>query len=55
METIELDITKLSHVRFLYQEDLFVAILVDSKDFPILRGYGKTKTEALNDLHFNLL
>ena len=47
--------SELKYIRFENNNNEYVAILVDQQEFEILRGYGKSKIEALNDLHNNLI
>lgn len=50
-----INIEHLKHLQFKRTIEGYTAILVDSTDFEILKGYGKTITEAINDLHHNLI
>ncbi|MBL4670215.1 MAG: hypothetical protein HRT73_12435 [Flavobacteriales bacterium] len=47
--------SELKHLKFETKNSEFIATLVDEQQFEILKGYGKTKTEAINDLHNNLI
>ena len=48
-------ISDLKYLKFETQNSEFIATLIDEQEYEILKGYGKTKTEALNDLHNNLI
>ena len=45
----------LKHIMVEENSDGFVATLVDNSGFEIVRGFGSDTTEALNDLHSNLI
>jgi hypothetical protein len=45
----------LKHVRFHIVEDNYEVSLVDFQGYEILKGYGMTPEDAINDLHSNLL
>jgi len=45
----------LKYLKFEILNNEYVAILIDEQDYEILKGYGKTQIEALNDLHRNLI
>lgn len=45
----------LKHLRFENLNNKHIAILVDQQEYEILKGYGNSKSEALNDLHSNLI
>lgn len=46
---------ELSHIRVSETENGFVVALTDTEGFEIVRGFGETITDALNDLHSNLI
>jgi hypothetical protein len=46
---------ELSNIRVSETETGFVVALVDGEEFEIVRGFGDTITEALNDMHSNLI
>ncbi len=46
---------QLRHLKFEKQNDQHVVTLVDSNQNEIIKGYGKTAIEAVNDLHSTLL
>lgn len=55
IETEKEIIIDLKHIKFEEKEDQYIATLIDEDQYEILKGYGTTKTEALNDLHQSLL
>lgn len=57
MQLIEnaLKVNFLKYISFEYGNESYIAILKDDSGFPILKGYGKTRLDALNDLHHNLI
>ena len=48
-------INNLKHITFEKLPNEYVASLVDSKGNKIVRGYGSTTIEAINNLHSNFL
>ncbi|MBQ4914574.1 hypothetical protein J8L85_09025 [Maribacter sp. MMG018] len=56
-EFIEMNINtnELKHLSFNRKEGQYIVSLLDSDKYAVLRGYGKTPTEAINDLHAGLL
>lgn len=54
-ESMHISLTELNNIKFEEIGTAFVAILIDTKNHPIIRGYGKTRIAALNDLHSCLL
>lgn len=59
LETIGQDICnntgQLEHLKFELINNQHVATLVDSTGYEIVKGYGDTAIEAINDLHSTLL
>ena len=47
--------TKLKHLKFEQINNEYVATLIDSSGYEIIKGYGREIIEAINDLHCNLL
>lgn len=47
--------SELKHLKFENKNNEHIVTLVDQQEFEILKGYGNSKIEALNDLHSNLL
>ncbi len=57
MQLIE-DVLKtdfLKYISFEYGDEGYIAILKDETGFSILKGYGYSRLEALNDLHHNIV
>lgn len=54
-ESVHISLTELNNIKFEEIGTAYVAILIDTKNHPIIRGYGKTRIAALNDLHSCLL
>lgn len=50
-----IDINQLQHVQIEHIEKEYIVSLIDSKGYEIIKGYGSTLPEALNDLHAGLL
>lgn len=46
---------ELKNIRITEVDNGFSATLIDNDGFEIVRGFGQTITEALNDLHSNLI
>lgn len=55
IETEKEIITKLKHIKFEKKGMQYVATLIDEDEYEILKGYGASKMEALDDLHQSLL
>lgn len=45
----------LKHLQFQSQNEGYMVTLVDLQGSEILRGYGDSPSDALNDLHSNLI
>lgn len=43
------------HLKFEQKRDEHIVTLVDVEGYKITRGYGSSITEAINDLHHNLI
>ena len=55
-EVVEpIDIKQLKHLQVDYNSNEYIVSLVDSQGYEIVRGYGSTAVEAINDLHSGLL
>ena len=52
---ITIDLTQLSNVSVRQENDEFIASLMDDEGMELLRGFGHSPIEALNDLHGNLI
>ncbi len=46
-----IDIDQLKHLQVQHNNDEYIVSLVDSKGYEIVKGYGHTVIEAINDLH----
>lgn len=55
MEKEVINVCELSHLKFDKKVDEHIVTLFDKKGFEIIKGYGKTLIEAINDLHQNLI
>ncbi|MEP5341250.1 MAG: hypothetical protein ABJL44_18400 [Algibacter sp.] len=57
--SIEQEITKktnhLKYLKFEVVNNIYVASLNDTSGYTIIKGYGETIIEAINDLHHNLI
>ncbi|MCR9289152.1 MAG: hypothetical protein NXI23_17390 [Bacteroidetes bacterium] len=54
-ENSKIEIHCLKNLKFEKSDNEYMVTLVDNTGFEILKGYGKTTTEAINDLHHNLI
>ncbi|WP_299684752.1 hypothetical protein [uncultured Dokdonia sp.] len=54
MNLADIVLGELKHLKFEQYEDQHVVSLVDLTGFEIIRGYGATMVEAMNDLHSTL-
>ena len=50
-----IDIDQLKHVKVEYKNSEYSVTLVDAAEYEIVKGYGNTVIEALNDLHAGLV
>ena len=50
-----LDINKLKHLKLKFSDNLYIVSLIDRKGYEIIRGFGSSITEAINDLHSSVL
>jgi len=48
-------LNKLKHIKFEHLDNLYSAALIDATGYEIVKGYGKTSLEAVNDMHARLL
>lgn len=48
-------LSKFKHLRFEIDNEAHIVSLVDADGFEILRGYGSSILEAMNDMHHNLI
>ncbi len=55
-EVVEyVDLSQLKHLKFEYNTNEYSVSLVDLDEYEIVKGYGNTVIEALNDLHAGLV
>lgn len=47
--------TKFKYLKFSKIENRYSVCLIDKKGYEIVRGFGNTKIEAINDLHSCLI
>lgn len=45
----------LKHLKFEMKEGEYVATLIDQFEHEIIKGYGKSIVDAINDMHSNLI
>lgn len=50
-----IQISALSNISITEDENGFIVAIVDDNGFESIRGFGETPTEAMNDLHRNLI
>ena len=48
-------VIEFEHLKFEHQSDEHIVTLVDSNGHEIVRGYGDTIIEAINDMHHRLI
>jgi len=46
--------SELEHLKFEYVKDEYIVSLKDLHGYTIIKGYGTSMVEAINDLHNNL-
>lgn len=54
-DNIERNMDKLEHLKISVSNGEYEVSLIDTSNYEIVRGYGKTIIEAINDLHSNLV
>ena len=54
MNDCTIKIAELKHLKVEFLNNEYVVTLVDEKAFEILKGYGNSIVNAINDLHSNL-
>ncbi|WP_396590744.1 hypothetical protein [Allomuricauda sp. R78024] len=52
---MELNTNQLKFLKINQFGESYSASLVDNKEFEIIKGYGSTVVEAINDMHDNLI
>ncbi|WP_167455924.1 hypothetical protein [Tenacibaculum singaporense] len=50
-----IEITELQHIKIEYINQEYVATLIDINGFEIIKGYGSSNINAINDLHKGLI
>ncbi len=62
METLEIiknelfiEVRQMKHLKFEKLNGEHIVTLIDNSGFEMVKGYGETVVEALNDLHSNLI
>lgn len=50
-----IELTNFKYLRFYQMKNQNIAVLIDDKGFEIIKGYGSSLVDALNDLHQNLI
>ena len=51
----KIKIEELTHLKVEIINHEYIVTLIDSKGYGILKGYGNSSAEALNDMHNNLI
>lgn len=51
----KIPLSELKNLKFEYIKNEYVVTLIDLQGFEILKGYGISVVEAINDLHQNLI
>ncbi len=54
MNLTDVVLGELKHLKFEHFDDQHIVTLVDLTGYEIIRGYGHTLVEAMNDLHSTL-
>ncbi|WP_370479787.1 hypothetical protein [Tamlana flava] len=49
-----IELEKLANLKFEIKNNIHCVSLIDKKGFEIIKGYGKTIIDAINDLHSRL-
>ena len=62
MNTVQLEnkkeyvnLTDFEHLMLEIEKREHIVTLIDAKGYKIIRGYGKSTIEAINDMHHNLI
>ena len=45
----------LKHLKFEMRKGEYIVTLIDKSEYEILKGYGQSIVDAINDLHSNLI
>ena len=51
----KVQLSKFKHIKFELENDEHIVSLVDAEGCEILKGYGNSIIEAMNDMHHNLI
>ena len=51
----KIKIKELTHLKVEFINHEYIVTLIDSTGYGILKGYGSSSAEALNDMHNNLI
>lgn len=43
------------HLKFSKEKDQHIVTLIDNLEYEVIKGYGNTIVEAINDMHSNLI
>ena len=54
-KSTQVSFLELEHLKFEFQNNKHIVSLTDAEGHKIIRGYGYSKLQALNDLHHNLI
>lgn len=54
-EIIEESSTRFKNLKFEYNKGIYILTLHDNSGYSIVKGYGKTIIEAINDMHSCLI
>lgn len=52
---MELNINQLKYIKIYKLSKSYSASLIDNEEHEIIKGYGSTVVDALNDMHDNLI
>ena len=45
----------LKHLKFEMRKDEYIVTLIDQSEYEIIKGYGQSIVDAINDMHSNLI
>ncbi|MFL9836999.1 hypothetical protein ABS768_05775 [Flavobacterium sp. ST-75] len=52
---MKLNINQLHFIKIEKLSNSYIVSLIDTKEYEIIKGYGKTVVDAFNDMHHNLI
>lgn len=55
MQNTKIPASELENLKFEYYNNEYVVALVDAQGNEIIKGYGSSVVDAINDMHRNLL